>query len=248
MSIAIIRNLAAGSLNEYFDPNNPYTATFQYSYSTVAWTAPQTGVYMFELSGASGGAGNNISGSGGTYVKSYHRLKKGDIYYITVGGAGTGKYREWNGPTESFYLPGGYNGGGTGRYNSDNNYSYSSYGGGGGATHVSKENGLLSATQDENNILCIAGGGGGGGDCHILNGDQMSFAGVAQPSSNGILGTGSSYADSSGNRKGAGGGGLRGGISGYSGTSLAASYESFVQEVTYGARSGNGVAIITRVA
>lgn len=248
MSIAIIRNLAGGSLNEYFDPNNPYTATFQYSASSVAWEVPQTGVYMFELSGASGGTANGYSGAGGTYIKSYHRLKKGDIYYITVGSAGAGKTRQWNGPTESFYLSGGYNGGGTGNYVSDNNYSYYAFGGGGGATHISKETGGLSATQDETNILAVAGGGAGGGQWTWINGPQGSIGGSAQPSSNGILGTGSNYINNDNNRKGAGGGGLRGGIPGYSGTSLAASYGSFVQEVTYGARSGNGVAIITRVA
>lgn len=247
MSIAIIRNLASGSLNEYFDPNNPYTATFQYSGSSVAWEVPQTGVYMFELSGASGGTANGASGASGTYIKSYHRLKKGDIYYITVGSAGAGKNRQWNGPTESFVLSGGYNGGGNGYYNSGNNYSYSAFGGGGGATHISKETGGLSATQDETNILAVAGGGAGGGQWAWTDASG-SIAGSAQPSSNGILGTGSNYISNNNNRKGAGGGGLRGGISGYSGTSLAASYESFLQEVTYGANSGNGVAVITRVA
>ncbi len=140
---------------------------FPYSGTYYPFTIPATGIYEFELFGASGGSVtgtvDNVSvtanGGKGGHVKAYKKMRKGDQIYICNGGSG------------ATYA--GYNGGSSG-------YSYSSGqrhlgASGGGATHIAKEMGILGYQQSGNNvskslnyqyrenILLVAGGGGGGG-------------------------------------------------------------------------------------
>ena len=139
----------------------PYTGTY------FPFTIPATGIYEFELFGASGGnatgtldnASVTAKGGKGGHVKAYKKMNKGELIYICNGGLGQTSQ--------------GFNGGGNG-------YTYSSGqrhvgAPGGGATHIAKELGVLGSSQSGNNvtksltyqykdnILLVAGGGGGGG-------------------------------------------------------------------------------------
>ncbi|MFR5796346.1 MAG: glycine-rich protein [Christensenellales bacterium] len=126
------------------------------SYQDYAYTGgmqsvaiPHDGIYKFEVWGAGGsnsalhGSGNygnnyNTNGKGG-YSVGYKLCKKGEVYYICVGGC--------NNP---------YNGGGRGNA-----------GWGGGATHIATKTGeLKNLSGDKAAVLLVAGGGGGTGQAN----------------------------------------------------------------------------------
>ena len=111
-------------------------------------TIPHDGIYKFEVWGAGGstvlhGSGNygnnyNTNGKGG-YSVGYKLCKKGEVYYICVGGC--------NNP---------YNGGGRGNA-----------GWGGGATHIATKTGeLKNLSGNKAAVLLVAGGGGGTGQAN----------------------------------------------------------------------------------
>ena len=122
---------------------------YAYTGGMQSVTIPHDGIYKFEVWGAGGsnsvlhGSGNygnnyNTNGKGG-YSVGYKLCKKGEVYYICVGGC--------NNP---------YNGGGRGNA-----------GWGGGATHIATKTGeLKNLSGDKAAVLLVAGGGGGTGQAN----------------------------------------------------------------------------------
>mgnify|MGYP002167820714 CR=1 FL=1 len=122
---------------------------YAYTGGMQSVTIPHDGIYKFEVWGAGGsnsalhGSGNygnnyNTNGKGG-YSVGYKLCKKGEVYYICVGGC--------NNP---------YNGGGRGNA-----------GWGGGATHIATKTGeLKSLSGNKAAVLRFAGGGGGKGQAN----------------------------------------------------------------------------------
>ena len=120
--------------------------SFSYTGNVQTFTAPFSGVYKFDIKGGSAGSGQG--GQGGTSI-GYKLLKKGDIVFVCVGGAGN--------------AAGAYNGGGTGVTYEYPNWTTIPYCCGGGATHIALVTGTLAAIGAANidKILIVAGGGGG---------------------------------------------------------------------------------------
>ena len=122
---------------------------YAYTGGMQSVTIPHDGIYKFEVWGAGGsnsalhGSGNygnnyNTNGKGG-YSVGYKLCKKGEVYYICVGGC--------NNP---------YNGGGRGNA-----------GWGGGATHIATKTGeLKNLSGNKAAVLLVAGGGGGTGQAN----------------------------------------------------------------------------------
>lgn len=139
---------------------NPYAGVdFDYTGDVQTFTAPQSGTYMLETWGASGGdgiRGDNIGkGGNGGYSYGTVHLNKGETVYIAIGGRGN-DISAFNTSAN-----GGYNGGGNAKSNID-----TVWGSGGGATSITTESGLLSSFNDNKSaVLIVAGGGGGGGHC-----------------------------------------------------------------------------------
>ena len=241
MSIAPIRTL------KHRGGGAPYEEEFAYTGSIVAWVVPSSGVYQIELWGGSGGLGDSTSGAKGSYAKSYHKLRKGQTYYLIVGGKGSDVVNVWD-RQEERVVTGGYNGGGDGHLGHYNNYSYHGHGCGGGASSFTKQNVLLPSVTTDDDILCVAGGGGGGAHGVYAGGspENYSYSGSASASSNNVRGKGTN-ATSNYNTRGGGGGGYRGGNKGYAGTSKAEDYESYTKVTTTNANSGNGKAKITKM-
>lgn len=239
MSIAPIRTL------RHRGGGAPYEQEFAYTGSIVAWVVPSTGIYQIELWGGSGGGGNGASGSNGSYAKSYHKLTKGQTYYLIVGGAGT-SVNVWS--DGEYAVAGGYNGGGSGYYHHSNAYDYFGKGSGGGASSFTKQNVVLPNVTTDDDILCVAGGGGGGssGKHAGSNPEDWSYGASASASGNNVRGAGSgstSYIFA----RGGGGGGYRGGNLGYAGTSKAENYGDYTKVTTTNANNGNGKAKITKM-
>ena len=143
----------------YSSEDNLKTTTFEYTGSEQVFTAPISGTYRIELWGASGGSGLtngriNIPGGKGAYTKGEIKLNAGDKLYIYVGGKGT------NG-TYGTVVKGGYNGGGTGEW--DHNDDEAS-GSGGGATDVRTINGNWNNDAGLSSRIMVAAGGGGSCD------------------------------------------------------------------------------------
>ncbi len=134
-------------------------AEFSYTGGIQTFTADKPGIYKLEVYGAAGGnqTGYTVGGKGG-YSYGYAKLKKGDVCYVCVGGAGSPGIVHSGGK-------GGYNGGGSGGYAKEEYYNSTGGGGGGGATHIAKISGTLEAigASNKGKIYIIAGGGGGGG-------------------------------------------------------------------------------------
>src|SRR5574344_2712133 len=132
------------------------TDTFGYTGTYQEYIAPATGTYEFDVWGAQGGGGTPNSSSGsrggaGGYSVGYMKLKKDQVIYVYVGGAGS--------YASSFQIGGGYNGGGGG---GTNGY------GGGGATDIrifssdpTDDDLLWNSTTGLGNRIIVAGGGGG---------------------------------------------------------------------------------------
>lgn len=157
-SVGIPYSVSSGS-------DNLYSSSGAYTY-----TAPVTGNYKLETWGAQGGSVTYSSatyrGGYGGYSTGTVSLKKGDVLYVHVGGAGTGGIMQ-----ESF--PGGYNGGGSMNIYGSDHYSAS----GGGATHIATKNGLLSTLSSSLNSILIVSGGGGGGYVHTGSSLYSSLGG-----------------------------------------------------------------------
>lgn len=135
------------------------SVNFDYTGDIQEFTAPQSGTYMLETWGASGGdgiRGSNIGkGGNGGYSHGTVHLDKGEKVYIAIGGRGN-DISAFNTTAN-----GGYNGGGNAKSNSD-----TVWGSGGGATSITTESGLLSSFENNKSVvLIVAGGGGGGGHC-----------------------------------------------------------------------------------
>ena len=136
----------------YSSSNNSINAAGQYSF-----IVPLTGNYKLEVWGAQGGTSLNqgnpgTAGGYGGYATGTVALTKGDVLYMTVGGQGAigviGTSAE-----------GGFNGGGKGSWDGNDNEAS---GGGGGATHIASVGGLLKdLSSSKDKILIVAGGGGG---------------------------------------------------------------------------------------
>jgi len=175
---------------------------FPYSGSPQEWIAPTDGVYRFETWGASGGyRGGDNSGAGG-YASGYVYLKKGDRFYVRVGGSGQ-THKGWNGGgyRSTFNH---YGGGATDiRFNTDSLYSRIIVAGGGGTDGADR----------------ICGGGGGGGNAGVSGGGTCGGCGsggngasITGAGSNGAsFGQGGNGYSGSGGHAGAGGGGWYGG-------------------------------------
>ena len=133
-----------------------------------------SGKYRLETWGAQGGCSlyNNKQnctkiGYGG-YSTGEITLKKGEVLYIYVGGAGANGALKVN-------SAGGYNGGGLGTWdNKDDETS----GGGGGATHIAKVSGLLSTLEsNKDSIIMVSGGAGGQSASSLQAGSGGGFRG-----------------------------------------------------------------------
>jgi len=184
----------SGNMDEII---NQSISEFKISYtgSERIFKVHKSGKYKLEVWGAQGGNANSeyLGGYGG-YSVGYINLKKGDLLYINVGGAGT----DVSGTSHD----GGYNGGGSTISPSTNRR-----GAGGGATHIASKSGkinnLSSSTQD---IYIVAGGGGGSsyydgtykgigghaggylgvnGGCYEATGDAIGVAGAGGTQSSG---------------------------------------------------------------
>lgn len=116
---------------------------FDYSGSTVDWTAPSTGKYYIEVVGG----GSEPNGKGGK-LTGYLNIEEGTEYYITVGGKG------------GRGIPAGYNGGGEAYYGA---------GSGGGATSITTgtDRGVLANySNNKDEVIAVAGGAGGVPSCY----------------------------------------------------------------------------------
>ena len=131
---------------------------YPYKGSEDIFVAPTDGLYKLEVWGGEGGKGlanGALGGQGGYggYSIGYTFLHSGEVIYINVGGRGA------DGVKSVDPSPGGYNGGGNGRWD---NHDDESSGGGGGATHMAKVSGTLNTlSSNVSDILIVAGGGGG---------------------------------------------------------------------------------------
>ena len=111
-------------------------------------TISETGTYLLEVWGASGGGNDPLSvtlgsrGGAGGYSKGEKYLTAGTKLYVYVGGQGLGSV-------------GGFNGGGD---------SGPTAGGGGGATDIRLVGGIWNNLLSLNSRIIVAGGGGGADD------------------------------------------------------------------------------------
>ncbi|MBQ6449513.1 hypothetical protein IJJ08_01250 [bacterium] len=138
------------------------TTTFDYTGDYQTFTAPATGTYVVELWGASGGKGiyryaTNSFGGSGAFVSGNVHLVANQKYYVYVGEQGTDQI------TFNVNVDGGWNGGGLGQNDHDND---DAGGAGGGATDIRTINGDFSETNSLRGRLMVAAGGGGG---HVSN-------------------------------------------------------------------------------
>lgn len=177
-----------------------------------------SGKYRLETWGAQGGCSlyNNKQnctkiGYGG-YSTGEITLKKGEVLYVYVGGAGANGALKVN-------SAGGYNGGGLGTWdNKDDETS----GGGGGATHIAKVSGLLSTLEsNKDSIIMVSGGAGGQSASSLQAGSGGGFrGGISTVTNQSIVSQDTGYAfgkgqDANGTADsdgvGGGGGGFYGG-------------------------------------
>gem|GEM_PF-651062 len=145
-------SVATYSLPTYTDNcsiTGPLSGNLSFSYTggVQTWTVPVGVTYVdIQAWGASGGAGGSSSNPGGQggYATGRLNVTAGQVLQIYVGGQGD----SFNGSDVA--LSGGYNGGGSGGY--DTSLGVQNGGSGGGATDV-----RISGTK-----MIVAGGGGGG--------------------------------------------------------------------------------------
>lgn len=144
-------SVAEPSDQNYYGVSITYTVTvvsvnqeFGYTGKVQAYTCSLDGTYKLEVYGAQGYSPTTIyNGGKGAYVAGTVSLKKGQVLYVYVGGAGSGG-------------TGGWNGGGSAGSNGN---------GGGGATDIALCGTNGSTTWNDTNHLnsriIVAGGGGG---------------------------------------------------------------------------------------
>lgn len=156
-------------------------AVYNYDYTGGAqtFTAPSSGYYKLETWGAQGGTSlnNNVlttPGGYGGYSKGVVYLKKGETLYIYVGGKGQDGTKGKN-------ATGGYNGGGSGTWDTTDDESG---GAGGGATHIAKASGLLSSLESNKSSILIVAGAGGGSSWTYEVGHGGGFTGVVTKTTN----------------------------------------------------------------
>ena len=153
---ALTKSTLGGSCTLY-DPSDP-EEVYAYTGSTEMYVVPEDGVYNLEVWGAQGGTvSSTYYGGFGGYSEGTIELKKNDLLYINVGGAGTASKDNYN-------IPGGYNGGGMGTGGDCETYTNRYGASGGGATSittVAKPLNELSESTDKSKVVIVAGGGGG---------------------------------------------------------------------------------------
>ena len=156
----------------YVDPTNENTApttytiiyvksitsdgTFSYTGNYQTWTAQSDGYYFFEAWGARGGQGRENNklvdpGGLGAYTAGTLYVRKGETFYIYVGGAGTHAVK-------SGYAAGGWNGGGRGDYDHADD---DAAGAGGGATDFRTVAGAWDNFDSLKSRIMVAAGGAG---------------------------------------------------------------------------------------
>lgn len=230
------------------DPNNLHTTdtfianisapmltgqTFSYTGDYQEFEVPVSGYYFIETWGASGGTAtcnDAVCGTGGKggYSSGYLYLKNGEKIYIYVGGKGT------DSSVNTATVAGGWNGGGQGTYDGNDNEAS---GAGGGATDIRYFGDTTPTASDLewdstlglNSRIMVAGGGAGSawyqtaGDGGGLIGGQSiggngATAGVIQDAQPGGQTTGYQFGKG---QDGSGGGadsdGVPGGGGGYYG-------------------------------
>ncbi len=177
---------------------NQTVYNFEYSGSVQEWIAPTDGVYLFETWGAQGGYRSSDNAGRGGYTKGYVYAKKGDRFYVYVGGSGK-THNGYNGGGSRTGITNNYGGGATDiRFNTDSLYSRLIVAGGGGSDGADSRCGG-------------AGGLTGGNTCsgYGSGGDGASITGAG--ANRGTFGVGGSGVAASGGYAGAGGGGWYGG-------------------------------------
>ena len=171
---------------------------FEYSGSVQEWIAPTDGVYLFETWGAQGGYRSTDNAGRGGYTKGYVYAKKGDRFYVYVGGSGK-THKGYNGGGSRAGIANVYGGGATDiRFNTDSLYSRLIVAGGGGTDGSDRSCGGSGGLTGDN--ACSSCGSGGNGATITGSGANRGEFGIG---GNGLSGSGG-YA-------GAGGGGWYGG-------------------------------------
>ena len=181
--------------------------SFDYTGDVQEVVVPSGAEYaILEVWGAQGGyslANGVSSGQGGKggYSYGYYVPSVGQTLYVVVGGKGTDGI-------EGQDSPGGYNGGGLGTW--DNNDNETS-GGGGGATHIATSTGVLSSLSGNSSAVLIVAGGGGGASWDTnggYGGGATAGSGAGSGTSiSGAFGYGADATGHTGNGDGVGGGG-----------------------------------------
>lgn len=174
---------------------------FDFTGAIATFVAPKDGTYKLEVWGAQGGMASTYIGGYGAYSVGTINLKKNDMLYINVGGAGQSDCVVND-------CSGGYNGGGAGQRFAGDQMNYVA--GGGGATSIAGTSGLLS-TLNASNIYIVAGAGGGA--YYHTNGAGYSNNGASGGGYIGSSGSTCSYTSSVGR----GGSQSAGGAAGYRG-------------------------------
>ena len=143
-----------------------YEIKYSDSNQVQTFIVPQTGKYVIQLWGASGGDYNfENQGGNGAYTAGIINLNKDDILYFNIGGTGVNK-------------TGGYNGGADGGSRTDGTYTA-----GGGATDVRLVSGSWNDFDSLMSRVMVAAGGAGSGN---YSGNISGGAGGAL---NGLSGT-----------------------------------------------------------
>lgn len=130
---------------------------FNYAGNYQAFSAPCTGTYRVQLWGASGGSsyyridktGGVIAGGNGAYTVGDISLKKGQTFYVYIGGKG--------GDGTACNIYGGWNGGGNGQPREQCGS------GGGGATDIRLTAGVWNNATSLNSRIMVAAAGSGAG-------------------------------------------------------------------------------------
>jgi len=153
---------------------------FDYTGTEQTFVAPVSGTYKLETWGAQGGntlmyGKNNMFGGYGSYSSGMVYLKKDEIIYFDVGGAGGDCTLPGPNPLFGAECSGGYNGGGT---SISSNLDNDNAGTGGGATHIALTNSTLNNLQYKKSEILIVAGGGGAGE-RVYGGSGGGYIGAA---------------------------------------------------------------------
>ena len=139
---------------------------FDYTGTDQTFTAPVSGIYVFELWGASGGDGRigntdtvvARSGGGGGYSTGEMYMRAGQVLHVYVGGKGGDSTSDAHS-----YGRGGWNGGGDGGAEQSGEVQPENGAGGGGGTDIRMGGKALS------DRILVAGGGGGSCGCLVVD-------------------------------------------------------------------------------